>query len=182
MTFQIIKTKVIDSTSRRVGRQFSENVEKLYNLAAIKTTGANFVYYLTDRLQTQIKKSTINDSYRNVVIILTDGYLELSMPNKQKRSISPEALDLNRFCTDGNAAIFTYPTNTLGLTYKNCEIYLLEFNEKKSGEGCHFKALQQWWTNWIKTMEFSNVNNGFIFRKRAATDLTKKDVQGIFGL
>jgi hypothetical protein len=55
-------------------KTFSNNVEELYKLGEQK--GADYWNYFEKDFLINTKKSTFSEKYRNVVVILTDGYLE----------------------------------------------------------------------------------------------------------
>jgi hypothetical protein len=160
--------------------RFESNIKQLYNLAKQKTTGANYVYFFAEKLQSRIKKSTLDDDFRNVVILITDGYLELTMKDGSATSISPPIDALRKYCMTGNNSSFKYPMQTVDITYPDVEVYLFEVNERQSGQGCDFKGLKRWWTDWFKAMQIKNSDEEFIFRRQEAIILSKKEIENIF--
>lgn len=160
--------------------KFDRNVGELYDLAKQETTGANYVYYFSEKLATRIKKSTIDDDYRNIVILITDGYLEITLRDGTPASVSPTTDYLKKYCNTGNSSSFQYPMQTVDLKFPDTEVYLFEVNERKNGEGCDYKGLKKWWTEWLKAMSIKNADEDFIFRRQDAINLSKKQLQSIF--
>ncbi|WP_205514468.1 hypothetical protein [Longitalea arenae] len=160
--------------------KFECNIKQLYDLAKKRTTGANYAYYFSEKLPSRIKKSTLTDDYRNILIIITDGYLELSRKDGGKTSISPAHDALIEYSLKGNSSSFQYPRQTIDLTFPDLEVYLLEVNERKSGQGIDFKGLKKWWTEWFKSMNIKNADENFIFRRQDAISFSIKEVQSIF--
>ncbi len=165
---------------KSVRGKFESNLNQLYDLAKEKTTGANYVYYFSDKLPSRIKNSTLEDDYRNILILITDGYLEVTTSDGHATSVSPATNVLKEYCSTGNSAAFKFPMQTNDLTYPNVEIYMFEVNERQNGIGCDFRGLKKWWTEWFKTMNVKNVNEEFIFRRQDAINLSKKQLQSIF--
>jgi hypothetical protein len=155
--------------------KFSTNISRLYDLASQQTSGANYVYYFSEKLPTRIKKSTLDDDYRNILLILTDGYLEIG----KGISISPTPAMLKQYCSSG-VLNYSLPTQTIDAAYPNLEAYIFEVNERQNGKGCDFRGLKKWWTEWFKSMNVSNVNEDFFFRRQDAISLTQKQIETIF--
>jgi hypothetical protein len=161
--------------------RFHDKVAGLYTLAAEKTTGADYSYYFSQKITSRQKKSTLDDNYRNVVIIITDGYLEVTRSPNRAESLSPSPELLKQFCTSGNSSSFAYPLNTIGLDLSGVEIYLFEFNEKKTGKNCHFTGLKRWWSEWFKLMHVANADNLEVYQHQEAAKLNEDYVHSIFG-
>lgn len=158
--------------------KFSNNISQLYTVASQQTSGADYVYYFTEKLPTRIKKSTLDDDYRNILLIITDGYLEIQRGGSVI-SISPTPAMLKQYCSSG-VLNYSLPTQTMDATYPNLETYLFEINERQSGKGCDYRGLRKWWTEWFKSMKISNANEDFFFRRQDAMNLTQKQIETIF--
>lgn len=158
---------------------FESKIDQLYRIAAEKQTGADYVYFFSQKLQTLIKKSTIEDDFRNVLVLITDGYLEITLKDGSKCSISPDESLLKKYYSTGNSSSFKYPNQTSGLFFPDVEVYLFEVHERQNGMGRDLVGLKKWWTDWFQMMNIKNVQTGFIFKRQSAIDLTKKEIQDI---
>ena len=158
--------------------KFSYNICQLYRVASQQTSGADYVYYFSEKLPAKIKRSTLDDDYRNILLIISDGYLEINRGGSAI-SISPTALTLQKYCSSG-VLNYSLPTQTMDMVYPTLEIYLFEINEKQRGRGCDFRGLKKWWTEWFNSMNISNVNDDFFFRRQDFSNLTLKQIEAIF--
>lgn len=66
---------------RKEEARFEANVQDLYKLCA-GCPGADYLDFY-NRVVFNLKKSTIFDRYRNITILITDGYLEVTPPYSQ---------------------------------------------------------------------------------------------------
>ena len=57
------------------GHKYEDNIDSLYKLAK-HPLGADYREYFCRNLKQHIKPNTLFDDYRNVMVIITDGYLE----------------------------------------------------------------------------------------------------------
>lgn len=159
--------------------KFESNVKQAYDLAKQKTTGANYAYYFANKLSSRIKKSTLNDDYRNIVILVTDGYLEVTVDGGKTASISPATDQLRKYYETNNSSTFKYPSETYDFKFPETEVYLFEVNERQSGQGKDYRGLKKWWTEWFKSMEIKNTDEDFIFRRQESINLSKKNLESI---
>lgn len=155
--------------------KFQKNINRLYDIATKKTTGANYVYYFSEILPKRIKKSTLDDNYKNILVIITDGYLEIT----GKPSTSPNTAILRQYCNTRNSSSFSYPNETADLTFPELDVYLLEVNEKQSGKGCDFQGLKKWWTEWLKLMNIHNIENDIIIKRDYSISTATKEIEQI---
>lgn len=162
--------------------RFYEKVTELYKLAAERPTGADYSYYFSQKITSRQTKSTLDDDYRNIIIIITDGYLEINPSLHKTESISPVPELLNQYCKTGNSSLFKYPQQTRDLDLSDTEIYLFELNERKAGKNCHLKGLKKWWTEWFRIMKVSNIDDEFIFQHQDATNLTRNNIYSVLGI
>jgi hypothetical protein len=152
--------------------QFGSGVSKLYDAAYNfevenpKGGGADFVSYFSTNLKSKIQKSTLNDNYRNVLIILTDGYLEATKPNGDIISyIKFEPTEIQE---------------TSSSRFKELEVYLLEFNRRKSANDLEENRIKRWWYEWLKSMNVKSIDDEtaeddiIIKRMDGYTDVKKK--------
>lgn len=157
--------------------QFRSGVNKLYSAAydfEIKNPkggGADFVSYFSTNLKSKIQKSTLEDNYRNVLIILTDGYLEATKPNGEIISY-----------------IKIKPTDIIETTssrFKDLEVYLLEFNRRKRANDIEENNIKRWWYEWLKSMNVKSIDDetgedGVILKRMDGYTDVKKRVEEIF--
>jgi hypothetical protein len=131
--------------------QFKAGVKKIYDEAYAfelknpKGDGADYVSYFSTILNSKIEKSTLDDNYSNILIILTDGYLQATKP--------------------GGTVISYYNKNissigeTLNSKFKELDVFLLEVNRRKNANDLEEKALQKWWFDWLKSMNVKNATD-----------------------
>lgn len=129
--------------------QFTDGVKKLYDAAYDfelknpKGGGADFVSYFSTKLKAKIQKTSLDHNYRNVLIILTDGYLEATKPSGEIVSyIKQKPNEL---------------LETSDSKFKDLEVYVLEFNRKKSANDIEENNLKKWWISWLRSMNVKNV-------------------------
>lgn len=121
--------------------------------------------------------ATISDSnYRNVMIIITDGYLE-SDKTLYTGSLSLHN-DICRLLKSGKGLDEIFAEKKLkiapcSIDLSNLEILILEVNERKVGSGCHYEILKKYWKDWFKAMKVKNADDNFFIERNNATDLTK---------
>ena len=178
----------------KIGGQFEENINQLYGLAKKQPIGADYWYYFNRSLSKHIQRTTLFDNYRNVLIILTDGYLEAQ--NKTKTGIA--------FYTGNYPSRFqTYNNIKRGLPieqalngnidrisdcsqhFPELEVLVLEIKERKPGSKEEpsdpgtprdYDILEYLWKDWFKTLEIKNTNDNFFIARNDATQLTKKAI------
>ncbi len=160
--------------------KFRDKVDSLYQLAIKKPLGADYWYYFDRNLNKLIQKNTLFDDYRNILIIITDGYLEA----EHKLYTGNEALH-NSMCREihaGKGVNQVIAERGLKITpcdvdLSNLEILILEVNERQNGIGCHFDILKKLWADWLKGMKVKNIETDFFIQRNDATDLTKKSIE-----
>lgn len=131
--------------------QFKLGVKKLYDVAYTfevknpKGGGADYISYFSTTLKSKIQKSTLDDNYTNVLIILTDGYLQATKPNGDVISyyrVKPEEIN-----------------ETANTNLKDLDVYLLEFNRRKTANDLEENSLQKWWFGWLQSMKVRNTTD-----------------------
>lgn len=180
------------------GNQFNDNVKRLYDLAKQKTLGADYYYYFNNLLSKYIQKPTLFDNYRNVLIILTDGYLEAQ--NKKRTGIAFYTGSLSerkitcskmRSSKSVNVATDIKPIPDCTTHFTDLEVLVLEIKERHttspqepfdSGTPCDFEILKSMWTNWFKQIGIKNANDNFFLRQNVSTDFTKKEIENFLNM
>lgn len=143
---------------------FKQKTWELYQTALQQTTGADYRYYFGKVLPTRIKKNTVSDKYRNILLIPTDGYLEVTVDNNGV-SVTPPANELRAYC-QGRVPPIQLPLETMDMVFPNVEVYLFEVHERRIGQGCDAKGLKNWWKEWFKHMEIQNVSEDNFFNEQ----------------
>lgn len=163
---------------------FTEKIGKMYELAAKKPVGGDYWNYFRQNLSKHIQKSTLFDNYRNVLIIITDGYLEAehklytgdwktrsAVADRIKSGNSIEETVLNRIKIPDIAQKF--PT---------LEVLILEVNERRQfslqepkdkGTTEDYDILMVLWRDWFRQMQIKNADGNFFIHRNDATLLTK---------
>lgn len=182
--------------SEHVKGRFRENIGKLYRMARQNPIGADYWYYFNRSLKKKMLKSTFSNEYRNVLIMITDGYLEAQNSERTgvsfytgnyaqrylacaqlKRGVSvPEAISrselLIRDCQDH---------------FPELEVLILEVNERSRrtkqepfdpGTACDYDLLRYVWSDWFKRLEIRNAQDDFFIQRNDAIELTKKEITG----
>jgi hypothetical protein len=160
---------------KQQGHKYEDNIDSLYKFAKVPL-GADYREYFCHNLRQHIKANTLFDDYRNVMIIVTDGYLEsqqtlytgnLTLHNEMCRLLkSGQSLD----------EIFTAKKLKIApcdVDLSNLEVLILEVNERQVGTGCHFDVLKKCWKEWFHAMKVKNTDDNFFIKRNDASGLTK---------
>lgn len=154
-----------------VDKNFQANLDNMYKLAKEKTSGANFWYFFDRKLENYYKKSTLTDKYENKLIIITDGYLELTDGTVYTQNTAGIGAKIKQGMTL-DQAMQMYGTTISTTSYKNLNnwnILMLEINERKSGAGSDFAILKKYWLDWYKTMGLVDIDKQVQFIQRDNT-------------
>jgi hypothetical protein len=179
----------------QIQNQFNENVSQMYSLAKVQPQGADYWYYLNRNFQGNIKKSTLYDNYRNLLIIITDGYLEAQDNSKTGVAFYTggynQRLQVSNKLKQGipvNEAITSVVSSIMDCSqhYPNVEALVLEVNTRKAfspqepndpGTPRDYDILKKLWVDWFNTLEIKNAESDFFNERLDATDLTKKKIE-----
>ena len=175
-------------------RQFKNNVAELYRLAQQNPQGADYWRYFNDGLRRNIRSPTLFTDYRNLLIIITDGYLEAQTKQAtgtaiytgtyQERLNAFNKLKAGRSLTDAVAAIT--PIMDCSNHFQNLEVLVLEVNArhntspqepKDPGTPRDVDILRKLWTDWFVKLEIKNATSDFFNERLDATDLTKQKIK-----
>lgn len=154
-----------------------ENVKKMYEQAQQKPLGADYKFYFRRHLPGLLKSADLDYSYRNKIILITDGYLEAENEPADTKIAGYEKL-LKQAVLNGtiDQKIRELGLNipVLPIDLSNADVLICEVNERKSGRGFHFEILQSYWTQWLEGMGAKNVV--FIGREQS-TQQTQKQIR-----
>jgi hypothetical protein len=148
---------------------FKNNLNKLYKLGFNHQSGSDIKFFIEDFANTGKEKiSTLSERYRNVLVILTDGYLETN-----KTYYTDPAIN--------GGTIPVHPQNQIpvksSVNLSNWEVIILEVRERK--EGKDFDILKDAWTKWLNAMGVKRIE----FKKHLdASNMTKNFIESFFNV
>ena len=147
-----------------VDKTFDQNLDKMYELAKEKTSGANYWMFVDRKLGNYFKTHTLTDKYENKLIIITDGYLELTDGTVYTENLAGIGMKI-KYGMSLESAMQMYGKPIPKTSYNQLnkwDILMLEINERKSGQGSDYAILKKYWSDWFAAMgniEFQNSNN-----------------------
>jgi hypothetical protein len=144
---------------KKNSNRFYSNIENLYITASKSYPAANnYIPYFNNRLKYHLRNSNLEDRYRNIIFILTDGYMEEDgncNSNASNVKIWTNNTSLNNFALKRNETGFQYPS--MREKFPDLEIYVFEIDPRNS----HELGLIHWWETWATSMDIKN--KGFVF-------------------
>lgn len=166
----------------KVGKSFQDNVAQLYAMSKQQPLGADYRSYFEHNLGRHIKKSTLEEDYRNIIIIITDGYLETEDMSYTGSPQSRKAICKEK--SSGRSLDEIFRSKNLHIPpvstdLSSAEMMIIEVNERKSGSGCDFEIIKKYWTDWIQSMHVKNRGDNFFITRQDATNLTKKEIDAV---
>jgi hypothetical protein len=178
----------------RIGNRFSERVSHLYNIARKEPIGADYHYFFEHRLPIHLKKSSIDHAFRNILILITDGYLESQ--NADRTGIWAytgtfgERLHVSNLVQKGtpfeHAITSLKAIPDIPVHFPELEVLILEVNPRTKrspieaqdpGTVNDFQILRAQWTNWFRKLHIKNSNAEFFIRRNDATVITIQQVE-----
>jgi hypothetical protein len=178
----------------KIGDRFQRSVAGLYSLALQNPIGADYHNYFENKLPSLIKQSTLFDNYRNVLVIITDGYLEAQSNIRTGTwaytgTIS-ERNSVSRAMRSGQSlqeASIKYlrPIQIVPGKFSDLEILVIEvhartkrspFEKDAPGTVDDYAILRHQWTNWFSLLGVKNANDDIFIRKNDATTITKNTI------
>lgn len=177
-----------------IGNRFSQNVSKLYSLASKDPIGADYHYYFEQRLPKLIKKSTLKDNYRNILLIVTDGYLESEKAERtgiwaytgtfSERTNVSNQLKSGKSYSEALSLIRPIPDCPTHFT--DLEVLVIEVNPRAKrsaqepndpGTVHDLTIMKSQWSNWFRMIGIKNIESEFFIRRNDATDITIKQIE-----
>ncbi|MCU0471053.1 MAG: hypothetical protein MUF58_20930 [Arcicella sp.] len=131
---------------------FKDLIDELYQLGLSKPLGADYWKYFKEYLKSNQRRASFRERYRNVLIILTDGYLETENKNYTKMSRIESTNQDNH----------------------NWEVLVLEVSERNSGD---YDVLKQKWQDWFYDMNIQIDDNSFFQQKMNASHKVKNIIR-----
>lgn len=174
--------------------QFQTHIAELYNLAQQKPQGADYWSYFNHDLKRNIRPSTLFTSYRNLLIILTDGYLEAQTKEATGTALYTGSYGQRLFVFNKLRAGSSVTDAISGITpimdcsdhFKDLEVLVLEVHPRHQlsiqeprdpGTPRDFDILRKLWTDWFKKLEVKNADDDFFNERLDATDLSKQKIK-----
>lgn len=155
---------------QKQGDKFRKSVDSLYKLAVVNPLGADYWYYFNRNLAHQMKRNTLFDDYRNILIIITDGYLEAKSIEYTGREELRKAICRDNKNGKNLSEIFIehhLKITPCDVDLSNLEILIIEVNERKEPKiVCDFDILKKYWTDWFKSMKVKNAADTDCFLQR----------------
>lgn len=141
---------------RNKENEFIQSVQRLYEIASNKPVGADYWKFIPSLPNNQLQ-NTAFERYRNVLIVLTDGYLEAETGPYYtgtatklwdiRSSVRTSGRSVAEVLQRNNLAIPKGPANAM----TNWEVLVLEVKERSSGSG-DYAVLKQLWGDWFRGM------------------------------
>jgi len=169
--------------------RYSKNIDTLYYLAKEKPLGADYWFYFKYNLSKHIRKPTLYANYRNVLIMITDGYLEAENStetgiwdytgNFQKRKEVAQKMKHGSSVKDAVKGTIEIPN--IDQKFPTLEVLVLEINKRKGhsrwekdiGTNYDYEILKFLWTDWFKRLEIKNADGEIFILRNNATVQTK---------
>jgi hypothetical protein len=147
---------------------FSSGLSAIYSAASKMTSGTDYYYFLDKKMEQHYQKDDLDVRWQNILVILTDGYLETKGQNYTGSAIASKNPDANRIPPCINADLM------------NWNIYVLEGRERVLGDN---QLLRRTWFNWFEDMNADLEEREFYQPHKDQYNLTAKFIHNsIFGL
>lgn len=167
---------------------FSSSIDKLYEMAIENPIGANYWYYFNRRLADHMLKETLFEDYRNVIIIITDGYLEDETNERTGRAFYTGTYEERKnYCLHGSSIP---KIEDCDKHFPKLEVLVMEVNERKKGSKverkdpgtkCDYSILKEQWQNWFSTLEIKNaIEDNFILHNNSR-EISKNKIKEFLG-
>lgn len=167
---------------KSVDATFYKSVDEIYTIARVKTQGADYYKYINESLNQRYSSSSPFVKFRNMVIILTDGYLETTSSNStlyytgspnQLKSINAGLKSnkpLNSLLDSQDLPIRRQ--NSLKSNLKGWEVLILQVRDRDDGDTYILKEL---WTEWL-TGAGATMEDGLSFQTYQTVPENNKSV------
>ncbi|MBL7800034.1 MAG: hypothetical protein JNL95_04840 [Chitinophagales bacterium] len=137
-------------------KEIENAITEIYQIASQpkNTIGNNFIEYFNTFFSSKLQKTTLEKRWVNKLIVLTDGYLEVT-------NSSGDIIDY----TPVTKSPDDYPIPIVDKDYSNCDILICQVNMRKN-ERSKSESLKRYWYNWLSSMRFRNINDDNWWSKR----------------
>jgi hypothetical protein len=178
----------------KTGSRFQNNIAELYRMAQKDPQGADYWSYFNHDLKRNIRPSTLFTDYRNILIILTDGYLEAQTKQATGTALYTgtyqQRADVFTKLKDGftvaDAVSTITPIMDCSDHFGNLEVLILEVNARRHkspqepndpGTPRDFDILKKLWMDWLNKLEIKNASTDFFNERLNANELTKQKIR-----
>lgn len=189
-----------NSKNGQINRLYLEKKAKTYQIftnklyASARTTplGANYWDYFETSLSRHIRKPDIFSNYNNILILITDGYLEPQNKEKTGRTDytgnykSRELICEYEGRNSKNYGKYIRPIDDCSLHFPSLKVLVVEVNNRKKGSTvekndpgtpCDYPILKHQWQNWFELLEIKNSDSEFFIRRSQDTRSTKETIK-----
>jgi hypothetical protein len=166
-----------------------KNVDTLYSIAKNNPsfTGADIWTFFRDNLPEYIEMSTQKDSTQNILVILTDGYLNFyreyqdSRPKIENRTAY---MNVPFFANDSKWKV-KWAKGDYGLipiehSFPNLRILLLEVNPINAHNPNEYSVIEKYWSQWFNEMKVSKED--YLIKKTDVPSQTIRVIKDFLGV
>lgn len=162
--------------------------KKLYDLAKNKPIGANYWNYFETSLSRHIQKPDLFNNYNNMLILVTDGYLEAQSKERTGRAYYTGTYSERKLiCRQegrnyNNYRNYIQPIDDCSSHFPDLKVLIVEVSERSKGSivekddfgtPCDYFILKNQWQNWLTLLEIKNSNTDFFIRRSQDNQSTK---------
>ena len=165
------QNKPIREILKKESLKIKNNLDNLYSLALKSTSGADFGDFFDQKLphSKRVMKSNLDDNYRNILIIFSDGIYETGKYPHGKREEH-----FKKYLEDKLTINIPTPQSE---GFKNLEAYIFEINPLIHGES---SSIISWWENWFVKLNFANIEDKPVHIHEPTRQLTLDAIHEIF--
>lgn len=171
---------------------FQTYTDSLYKLAKNTPLGANYWDYFETSLSRHIQKSNIFNTYKNILIVISDGYLEAQTKEKTGRAYYTGTYEERKgLCESEGRNYKNYkkhidPIDDCSIHFPDLEVLVVEVSTRKKGSKvekddpgttCDYSILKRQWQNWFALLEIKNSNTDFFIRRSQDNQSTKETIK-----
>jgi len=168
--------------------RFAKNIDSLYALALQYPRGADYVEYFSGRLPDYIQESDLFSEYKNLLILITDGYLEpqhgppYSGSNAERFAIAKRMTGTD---ADEKVVLSVIKFPEIGRRFPTVKVLVLEVRPRTkrspqepfdSGTPKDYDILRILWKDWFKRLGMANAADEIFIRWHEAERITKGEI------
>ena len=177
------------------GDAFSKNISDLYNLASSnKIRGADYINYIDSKLNQgdRLKESDLYNEYRNLLIIITDGYIESGSGYytgiyNERKAICDKYKKFNiPYTSISDISLNIHSSIQYKYTdLSKFEVLILEVRPRTNSipkepnanpTECDPEILTAIWSDWLKSMKIKNSGSTFFNFHEDNINITKSKI------
>lgn len=171
------------------GKAFQTYTDSLYNLAKNTPLGANYWDYFETSLSRHIQKPNIFNRYKNILIIISDGYLEAQTKEKTGRAYYTGTYAERKAKCESEGRNYKKHIDPIGdcsIHFPDLEVLVVEVSTRKKGSKvekndpgttCDYSILKNQWQNWFALLEIKNSHTDFFIRRSQDNQSTKETIK-----